>query len=649
MCGIAGIISLDKSSFQSNLIVEMCDRMYHRGPDGEGFLFGGQSVSELLNKRTEAIVNKKESARPFAFGHRRLSIIDLSNNAGQPMADITDRYHIVFNGEIYNHAELRAELEKEGKVFKTDHSDTEVVLNAYAAWGKDCLHRFNGMFALCIWDSQKDSFFMARDRLGIKPFYYCMHNNSFYFASELRAILTDKTISTDLDERAVYDYLTYIASPPPNTLIKSIKKLPAGYYLEIINGDLSKPKQYWDILEKTKIVKRSEKELTTKILELFDSAAKRRMVADVEVGVLLSGGVDSSANLAMLSKHTDKKIKAFSIGFDNSISGYKNEFEYSRLVAKRFNTEYFEIKIEKEKFSELLLEMLVNQDEPIADTANIPIYLIAQKAKEEGVTVLLGGEGSDELLLGYSHWQFAKKYHSIFEKRKGIGFLANILQHIPYKDWYNKSFKRWYEKTCENKTVFWSGTEIRTEKQKSKNIIDKSKIKLNGYHSFDGLEDLFNNFKSCDREDYFDWMSYSDLNFRLPELLLARLDRMTMLASIEGRVPFMDHEFAEFCMTIDPAMKVKNGESKYLLKKAFEGILPDNILYRPKEGFVVPMESLLFDSEHSEYFQREIEKFNKTTGFFKIDYLKKLVENKNGGEFWNILNLCMWYNNVRVA
>ncbi len=647
MCGIAGIISLENNNnISPKSLVEMCDAMSHRGPDGEGYLIAGdfENQGNWHGKKTPEQFKYISNNRQVLLGHLRLSIIDLSPSANQPMADYNGDYWIVFNGEIYNHIELREELENAGYKFKTDHSDTEMILNAYDFWGKECLQKFNGMFAFSIWDKRNDSFFIARDRLGIKPFYFTIQDGVFYFASELRALLVEKITEVKLNIDSVYNYLTYLTIPGNETMIEGIEKLKPGHYFEIKQGKILEPVQYWDILKVSQVKKRSEEEIKKELLLQFEKAASRRMLADVEVGVLLSGGIDSSANLAMLSKFTNKKIKAFSIGFSNEIPNYENEFFYARKVAKKFNADYFEIEIDQATFTNELVNILRNQDEPNADTANIPIYLISKKAKEEGVTVLLGGEGSDELLVGYGNWIRIFDYYRLVESTP-LKYLAGVLKKFNYKSWYNNTYKRWLNKTSYGETAFWSSNEILNEREK-KNLLNQHVKKSHTFtSSFEPLEGLFKNYKSSKRH-YYDWMSYSDISFRLPELLLARLDRMTMAASIEGRVPFLDHEFVEFCMSIEADKKADNNESKSILKKALEGILPNDILYRQKKGFVVPMKNLLFESDQFELFVNEIKSFNSKLNLFDDQSINDIINKKDGKLFWIILSLSMWYNNI---
>lgn len=647
MCGITGMIGLSNSSLEFRKIVKMTDAIRHRGPDGEGFLItnADEKCNELRSERKDALIISLDHKRQIALGHRRLTILDLHTSANQPMNDITGRYWIVFNGEIYNHASLREELVGLGYKFKTDHSDTEVILNAYNCWGVECLQKFNGMWAFCIWDSTENSFFIARDRAGKKPLYYTTYNNTLYFSSELKALLTNKEIPRELDEKAVYDYLTYLMVPSPSTIFKGIKKLPAAHYLLIKKGGELTVKQYWSPFNNNPYTKETEEEIVLTLRKKLDEAARLRLIADVEVGALLSGGVDSSINLACLSKYSVKPIKAFSVGFKNE-GGYKNEFEYAKKVAKQFNAEYNELMLTEKDFLDFFPDMVYYQDEPIADPANIPIYYISKVAKQQGVKVLLGGEGSDELFAGYKLWPISRQFGNLVEGNPSLAKALHFLhRNSPLKN-RRKYYYGWYEKVENNQPVFWSGTELRTEKQKRDFLSTDFLNRLGKYDSFSPMKELYDSFDSKTRDKY-DWMAAADLQNRLPDLLLARLDRMTMAASVEGRTPFLDVNVIEYAMKIPAHFKNKNNEEKYILKKAFEGILPDEILYRPKDSFSVPLNSLFSGSGYRNTCMEAIRNFNKETNIFSQDFIEKLRVSGNGTEFWNISNLALWYNKFK--
>ena len=645
MCGIAGIISLNNNPIDNLDLLAMSDSINYRGPDGEGFLLSNDDgfAANVKTVRPLASVTSLHNKQNISLAHRRLSIIDLAAAASQPMADMAGRYHIVFNGEIYNHAELRLELEQAGYKFKTDHSDTEVILNAYACWGISCLQRFNGMWAFVLWDSLKNKVFIARDRTGKKPFFYTIAQNQFYFASELKALLKVAAIPAEMDEVALYDYLTYLMVPAPKTIFKNIYKLPAAHYVLFTPGQPFEPQQYWSPLSNQPYLNLSEEEIAEGLREQLYASAKLRMVADVEVGVLLSGGLDSSINLACLSKYNTKPIKAFSVGFESS-AGYTNEFKYAREVADLFKSDYHELVLKEQDFFDFLPRMIYHQGEPIADTANIPIYYISKMAREAGVKVLLGGEGSDEIFIGYEHWRMAKNFADVMEGRPYLaGLTARLHQSIkPLRD-RRSVYHSWYEKVVGGHPVFWSGTELRSEREK-RGILSTDFLERVGQHStFSSISSVYQQYLQNGKLDVYAWMSASDLQHRLPDLLLARLDRMTMAASVEGRNPFLDVNLIEYVMRIPPHLKTKNKTEKYILKKAFEGILPDTIIYRKKDSFTVPLPKLFSDARTKEMSMSAIEGFNKKTGLFNSSFIAELSQNKRSNELWNIINLALWH------
>lgn len=650
MCGISGIIALKSNVINIQHIIAMNQAIAHRGPDGHGFLFSNNiNHEEVLNRIKELepsldckldFIEKNKTA--FALGHRRLSIIDLSSSAAQPMCDFSGRYWIVFNGEIYNHAELRKELESIGYFFKTDHSDTEVLLNAYAEWGKQCLERLNGMFAFCIYDASRDSFFIARDRLGIKPLYYCFFDNLFYFASEARAILRVSKIPKDIDKTAFYDFLSLNTIPAPKTIFKHVNKIPAAHYMEIKKGFINTPICYWDILSFESNIDSFETN-SNKLLELLDNSAQNRMIADVEVGVLLSGGVDSSANLAFLTKHANKQVKAFSIGFENIYEGYQNEFAYSKIVASQVNADYHEIYLTTDEFSEYLNKIIDFQDEPIADTANAMIYCISDYARKKGVKVLLGGEGSDELLIGYKHWQYIFEYYKIFERKlpnSAINLLKNIHEFSVLRDKRAINFY-YYNKSANNQTAFWGGSELFRNDLK-KNILSNSFLKeLDGYSTYEVIEPYYKRFLNSGKDNYYDFMTFLDLSIRLPDLLLARLDRMTMGASIEGRVPFLDHRLVEFCLSIPTEQKIRNNEGKYILKKSLESMLPKEVIWRKKQGFPLPLADILMGDKTG--YQQTIVQGDSSLEFLNSEFLYSKSLKLNWRQYWGLFNFFKWY------
>ncbi len=633
MCGIAGGIALiGEPRIEAGLVQKMCKTIEHRGPDGFGYVSSPHNqISTTLPEHT--II---ENNRPFQLGHRRLSIIDLSTAANQPMIDKSQRYAIVFNGEIYNHAELRVELQAKGVAFTTSHSDTEVLLNGLIHEGKEFLQKLNGMFAFCFADLSKDYFLFARDRLGIKPFYYSIINDAFYFGSEVRALRAVVDFDTTINHEALFDFMVFSSVKAPKTIFKQTFKLSPGNLIEINQGVLSDQTPYWDLKN---IIKResSFKQEKEELLNQFDRAAQRRMIADVEVGVLLSGGVDSTANLGMLTRHSNQPISAFSIGFENT-SEYSNEFEYARLAANHFNADYHETKLTYDDYLQDLLNQMSHQDLPLSDAASTPIFRMAELARKKGIKVLLGGEGSDEILIGYNYWSHASRYQKLLKGSKGKAKLFSYLHELPKVKNRRMVYKTWYDKTKQGYTHFTGGAEIRSIELARSMLSPDVQKELKDYNPLDQIQAVYTDFMSSGDFDYFDWMTYLDLSHRLPEMLLARLDRMMMAASVEGRVPFLDHNLVEFCFSMPNEFKFKGGIEKYILKKSFEGIIPDQILYRPKIGFIVPLNNIIL--RQADQLNRRLNMVNAEFNLFAPEIT--LANSSDGLQNYNLVNFSIW-------
>lgn len=651
MCGIAGIIALEnKAPLDPGLIVKMNDSLRHRGPDGEGFMYGtpwdAESSARLKSDRPGALVVHQPSPSPVWLAHRRLSIIDLSPLAAQPMSNHDGSIWIVFNGEIYNHREIRQELAAKGYPFKTDHSDTETIIYAYQAWGIDCLHKFRGMFAIAIWDRKADTTWLIRDRIGIKPLYYAVHDGRLHFASEIKAILKDRTVPRKMNLEGLYHYLSFLTVPAPQTMFEGIYKLPAGHRIKITGGKVGAAEQWWDVFDNTRLMTGvSQAKIMEGIVENLNTAVKYRMEADVPVGVFLSGGIDSSLNATLFSRIATTPVKAFTIGYedDHKLKSYQNEFQYSRKVAKSLGCDYHELSLTQKDFLDFLPKLIHHQDEPIADPVCVPVYFVSKLAKDNGVTVAQVGEGSDELFWGYEGWKSALQAQDFLEKPLnrlmaaplGLGMRMAGKQHSLYHSWLERASK--------GQRTFWGGAEAFYESHKRIMFSKEYRPKVAGFSSWDALEPHYRKFlSSAPEKTNLNWMSYIDLKMRLPELLLMRVDKMSMAVALEGRVPFLDHKFVEYSMSIPTAMKTRNGESKHILKKAVEGILPDEIIYRKKRGFGAPVYDWFFD--HLGTLSREkIAKFNSHTGVFDDAFLEDLYARKQGDRVWFLMNLALWW------
>ncbi len=606
----------------------MRDTMSHRGPDDEGLFIDPENCVGL--------------------GHRRLSIIDLSKAAVQPMSNEDDTLWIVFNGEIYNHAEIRPQLEALGRKFKTHHSDTEVILQGYAEWGKDILPKLRGMFAFAIWDKKKGKLWIARDRLGVKPLYYTFQNGFFLFASEIKALLAFPGVPRRVHEKALYDSLTFLVSPAPQTLFEGIHKLPAAHTLTIDRDGNHTTLRYWNPFDgKHELPQKTEKEWEKDIIDNLRESIRYRMVSDVKFGVFLSGGIDSSTNVALMAELMDRPVETFSIGFENSPKF--NELKFARLIADKYKTNHHETILKARELVDFLPKLVHHQDEPIVDPVCVPVYFVSKLAKESGTTVCQVGEGSDELFCGYPYWgqtlgsQPWVKAYQYFPRpvRTMIWKSCNALLSPSFKGMTRLDLLR---RASVGETSFWGGAEAFQETYKKRLLNAEFLKRLGGYSSYEPIRQLQMEFfdDAPEGADYLHWMTYLDLRLRLPELLLMRVDKMTMATAVESRVPFLDQKFVNLAMGIPQSLKYKNKTLKYLLKKAVGPILPPEIINRPKQGFGVPVadwfQNLLLDWSH-----KKILDFAKRTDYFNPAALQDFLHQTQGRMSWFLLNTVLWH------
>ncbi len=659
MCGIAGILdSTAKCPPQNDELTAMQHAMRHRGPDGDGLW-----ISPKGN---------------VGLAHVRLAIIDLSAKAAQPMNDGRDKVWITFNGEIYNHVSLRKKLENVGRSFVSDHSDTEVLIHGYLEWGIDgLLARIEGMFSFAIWDCEHKKLLMARDRIGIKPLYFTKTNGRFIFASEIKAILTNPTIPRDVDPQALNHFLSFMIAPAPLTMFKDIFKLPAAHVLEVSEAGEMSFRRYWDAVpgqsiqpSKTSHLSDTEQETfyTQGILKHLKIAVEKRLMSDVPIGVFLSGGIDSSANVALMSQIMDRPVDTFTVGFKDH--KHLNELDHAKRIAKKFKTNHHEILIDETDMLKYLDDLVYSQDEPIADWVCIPLYFVSKLAKDCGVTVVQVGEGSDEQFCGYdSYMSYLKLHHSFWayyikvplKLRKIVGVVAEWIATLtPRFDKIVEVLSR----AGKNQELFWSGANAFWNVHKKRTMkgtlgksnlfqLEKAGLDVSGLNSSDSGDIISAYLKSLDakykEQDYLTRMAYSEFRLRLPELLLMRIDKIGMSTSIEARVPFLDHKLVEFIMDIPMKWKIKNGETKYLLKNALKGLLPDDILYRKKMGFSAPMAEWL----RGELGQRAKSCVLKSPllelGFLDRQTISRSFRDHHEGRcdnslhLWTLYNLTAWY------
>jgi asparagine synthase (glutamine-hydrolysing) len=626
MCGIVGAISFNPESFRvkDSYLRPMRDVMEHRGPDGSGLWLSSNGK--------------------VGFGHRRLSIIDLSTAATQPMVSDDGQVVLTFNGEIYNHAEIRAELEKEGITNWQSNSDTEVILNAYIKWGIECIHKFRGMFAFAIWDGRTDEMYIVRDRIGIKPVYFAKQDDRFIFASEIKALLKDANLKREVNEEALFHFLSFITTPAPMTLFKGVNKLEPATYLHITaDGSVNKVK-WWDVLDANVEEITQEKEATTKLMQELDIAVKYRKVSDVPIGVFLSGGIDSSTNTALFSEEGKLPVKTFSMGYDGEYDSCKNEFVYAREVAEKFNAEHFEKSLTIDEMLDFLPRMVWLQDEPIADPVCVPVYFVSKLAKENGVTVCQVGEGADELFCGYPSWMAKLKLAKVnalpcprFIKKS---LLWGLKKAGKDETFYYECLRR----GAEGQPIFWGGVDVFTESHKQRLLSPRLRKKFAGKTSYDVIAPIYECYKQKAKKfSLLSWMTYMDLNLRLPELLLMRVDKMSMGVSLEGRVPFLDHKFVEFAFHLPEKIKIQGGILKSVLKSAVRGLIPDNIIDRKKQGFGMPVYEWYFE-KLGDQTKQILEEFCDETDYFDKEEVFKLLASGKGSHIWYILNFALWWN-----
>lgn len=571
MCGIVGVKHASSVVHLPSLQA-MRDVFPYRGPDDSGEWIDAQSH--------------------IGLGHRRLSIIDPSPDGHQPMLDPVTGNVVVFNGEVYNYIELRAQLKSQGCEFRTN-TDTEVILVAYRVFGVDCLQYFNGMFAIALWDNQKKSLFLARDRLGVKPLYYYQDDEKLVFASEIKAIHVYLNQKLSLDELLIDKYMSFGYIPGEDTLEKGVKRLLPGHYATYENGCLS-IQRFWQLnFDKSKDL--GEAYYLEKGKALLNSAIDLRLRSDVPLGVFLSGGLDSSAVVGLLAQTQHERIKTFSVAYD--FGKEYNEMEYARAVAKKFNTDHHEIIVDPNSFRDFIPEYIQLMDEPVTESAAISLNYVSRLAAKH-VTVVLSGEGSDEIFAGYDLYQ----YMLVIERlRKMLGpeavnvLSGALLKILPSGGKLAKYLMMARSPLCERYHGISSYEDRHKEILYNDDFKDRCERSQNtGTQKF--LDELFIGNKS----DALGKMLNFDTKTWLVDDLLIKADRMSMASSLELRVPFLDYRLVEFAASMPDKYKIRNGQGKYLLKKMMEDILPKDIIYRKKMGFPTPLK-IMFQSSLKEY------------------------------------------------
>lgn len=621
MCGIAGFLTVSGGPAPVGTLERMTEAVRHRGPDSSG-LFEGH---------------------PAHFGHRRLSIVDLSEAGRQPMENEDGAVRIVYNGEIFNHASVRPELERAGHRYRS-HTDTETIIHGWEQWGPRVLERFRGMFAFALWDATKRTLFCARDRMGIKPFYYWWDGANFVFGSEVKALLEHPAVSARCNESLLAEYMTFGYTIGEETLFAGIRQLPPGHHLTI---DLSRPspepaiERYWRIPEPSG-ERRPDSEWIAECRRRLEETVQMRLMSDVPLGMFLSGGVDSSAIAAMMKRMTTGAVKTFAVGYAES---EWSELGYARQVANRIGTEHREVVVGMRDFFNALPRLIWHEDLPITWPSSVSLHFVSELARRE-VTVVLTGEGSDELFAGYGRYRFyrwneqAMRYYGVLPEglRRGA---ARWIENTPL---LSGSLRR-----KAGHTFLARGGEVES-------------LYLDNFYSGFSQPEQRRLFRLPEANPYAGFlrywdaaagraplarMLYADLNTYLVQLLMKQ-DRMSMANSIESRVPFLDHTFVEFSTRVPDSLKIQGKEGKYIVKKAVEDLLPRDILYRPKMGFPTPLRDWLRGPLAEPVLKHLTRPDSLLAGYVQRKPLEDLLyRHRTGSEdatdrIWRLLNLQIW-------
>lgn len=640
MCGITGVINLNnQQKLPQEILSAMTDCIVHRGPDAAGF-YSNQNIT---------------------LGHRRLKIIDLSEAGNQPMFDGEKKVVIVFNGEIYNFQEIKKRLEAKGHAFK-NHTDTEVILHSYLEYGIDCIKEFNGMFAFALHDFRNATTFLVRDRLGIKPLHFARFDSRVLFGSEIKSILKYPEFPRNPDLDSISSYLSYRYPVGGNTFFKDVKCLKAGYFLKI-SGDQVSEHQYWNLPKEVDTEDRGEEFYLKETRKILNSAVRYRMISDVPIGAYLSGGVDSSAIVALMAQQSSNPVKTFTIGFPEK--GY-NEMEYAAIVAKQYNTDHHEIMLDSDNYFNTMRHLIEYKDAPLGIPNEPALYTMSKELKKQ-ITVVLSGEGADEIFAGYgrifrSAYDF-KRIKKLLNNNDISEFNSVLIKNLrqkydldsiknPYRQIDHFIDQYQYIKWDEKKELF--STDLVA-------FLDNDKRVNEPFHSH------FSEIENMPADARYPWI-FEKLHI---VGLLNRVDTTTMATSVEARVPFVDHRLVEFALRMPMHHKLRwNSEMarnegsvlnstqiseyldtpKYILKKALEKDLPHEILYRKKMGFPVPLQRWFGGAFNSYLREILLDEKTRKRGIFNVDYLENALNKhtlasntKAGIKWWMLLNLELWF------
>jgi asparagine synthase (glutamine-hydrolysing) len=634
MCGIVGVFGRDGATVDSDQVVASRDAMTHRGPDDAGLW-------------------RREPAGDLVFGHRRLTIVDLSEAGRQPMANEDGSVQVNFNGEIYNHEALRTDLECRGHRFRS-RCDTEVLVHLYEEYGAEMVDRLVGMFTFAIWDEGRERLLLARDRLGIKPLYWIDDGHRFAFASEIKALLP-LLERREIDPTALTHYLTFVTVPPPRTLFAGVRKLPPASTMIVDRQGPREPARYWDPIAARADFGGSAIDWERELRFRLERSIDRRMMSDVPVGVFLSGGVDSSTNVALMSRLTQEPVNTFSVGFRGRED--LNEFGWARRVAREFDTEHREIELDAADLWRFLPKLVHHQDEPIADPVCVPLHFVSRLAKDSGVTVVHVGEGADELFAGYptyvraeaiarGHWRRLRRLPRPLRTaiaRAG----AAALSPVPGLEIHREALRRSAEPDGD---LWWGGAVAFYEGALNRLTTPALRQAAGAELPRTVVAAIGADADRAGARDELDRLIYQDLRLRLPELLLMRVDKLTMANSVEARVPFLDHELVELAMAMPRAEKIRDGVGKHVVKRAVADLLPADVVWRPKQGFATPVSDWFRGTLAGQLEHRLEQSAINDLGYLDRGAIADLLAVHRSGradrgfQLWNLLNLAVWFD-----
>ncbi|HEX2914873.1 MAG TPA: asparagine synthase (glutamine-hydrolyzing) [Chloroflexia bacterium] len=575
MCGIVGI-ARRIGPIEANILQRMNDEMIYRGPDNGGIY-----------------IDQNEDLS-IGLGNRRLSIQDLSEAGNQPMQNQSGSVHLVYNGELYNNIELRSDLERRGYLYHSK-TDTETILHSYEAYGIESLKRFNGMFALALYDKQRGRLILARDRMGIKPLYYWCDGEQIIFASELKTLLIHPAIPREIDREALDLYLSLYYVPSPFSIIKGIKKLMPGQFV-IFSKDNFNINSFWEPrLEPTSLNSYDEKQLINQTRTTLQDAVKRQMVADVPIGVLLSGGIDSTVVAGIAQQNTTDPILSFAAGYtDSTLDAEENskfnndDLKYAQLVSRKLGTIHHEIILDGKDLPELLPRFVSQLDEPVCESTSPAIYAISKLARESGTKVLLSGDAGDELFGGYEWYSGARRLE-LYEKIPALHVALKMLQYLPLSDLTHFKAQDLLKKIKQPYLHKYRLIYSLLNSSDRYSLFNSNYFNINRSSSGIWEQVIGQYINSNPQAEFAHLLSYTDLNLWVRELFNPRLDRISMMCSVEARVPFQDNNVVDFALNLPMYTKIKGSESKYLLRSAFRHLIPDSVLNRKKQAFVGSM------------------------------------------------------------